>query len=135
MRFVKTLILASVFLSMGVQAHGMNPGLTKVTTYKDISKMTYEVYNSYEFPAVYTMQVFTQDLTPAPESLYRFLDGKSVVRLKPNSKAKVDVLFKPEQDVSRFIVCSVLTGVSYEEVKPSITSRVCSRLIIERIGR
>ena len=86
---------------------------------------TYTLTNDYDFPAVFTVEVFTKEMKPATgweakESTYKLLSGSSKeVKLK----FKVDGRRK-------LLVCTTLTEIGKEHEKASIISRICSRLII-----
>ncbi len=124
--------LSWLLLPLSVSAHGMYPGLTTQVTATNSVRMDYELHNAYEFPAVYRVEIFDADFNPIPSQFWKIDREVNEYRLKPDSRTKVSLLLRATKGVTKMIVCTTLIGVSYEEVKPSNISRVCSRLIVKR---
>ena len=122
-------IIVSVLPVMGF-THGMTPGFETEYAVTETHNKTYVLENSYEFPITLQIEVFEKDGTPASG----WGIDKLTYRMLPQSKKKAEIVFE-SIGKRKLIVCSTLTGVGYEEERPQVISRVCSRLIINGVSR
>lgn len=125
---IKAMILCALPV-MGL-AHGQSPGFeTEQALTQEFTK-SYELRNSYDFPITLQVEVFEKDGTPAEG----WSANKATFKMKPNAKKRVNFTFEVKEQ-RKVLVCSRLIGVGYEQQKPHIVSRVCSRLIINGSSR
>jgi hypothetical protein len=127
MKYVIALVL--MLLPTLSSAHAMTPGFETEYAPAPIFTKDYELENHYDFPA--TLEVYVLNKDGSPASGWR--TAKESYKLKPNSKKRVSIDFKSVGQ-RKLLVCSKLVGIGYEEVKPSIISVICSRLIINGIS-
>jgi len=122
-------ILISVLPVMGF-THSMSPGFETEYAIANTLDKTYTLENAYDFPVTLGIVVYNKDGSLA--------DGwrveKETFRMKPKSKKQVHIQFRSTER-RKLIVCSELKGIGYNEEKPSIISRVCSRLIINGVSK
>ena len=125
---MKFLLIASILFSPLTLAHSMAPGFEVERTYSEILVKRYEITNSYNFPAVYKVEVFTKEMQPVGG----WISDREVYKLLPNSIKYMKIKFDADEK-RKLIVCSTLTEIGKNNEKASIISRVCSRLIIQRL--
>ena len=106
----------------------MSPGFEVERTYSEVLAKRYEITNSYNFPAVYKVEVFTKEMQPANG----WVSDRETYKLLPNSIKYIKIKFDADEK-RKLIVCSTLTEIGKNNEKASIISRVCSRLIIQRL--
>lgn len=128
MKYV-VLILSLLIPSLGL-AHSMQPGFEVEEATTLIHEKTYVLENAYTFPATFEVEVFNKDFTPAKG----WRVSKTTWKLLPESNRRIPIQFKAEGQ-RKLIICTKLIGVGKENEKPSVHSRVCSRLIINGFGR
>jgi hypothetical protein len=118
-------MLAST-LSLG---HSMSPGFEVEQSLSVVHAKTYILTNEYDQPAVFSITVLNKDGSPALE----WKADKYIYKLLPQSSREVNLRFKVTGQ-RKLLVCSTLTEMGKHNVKASIISRVCSRLIINGDG-
>jgi len=123
MKYIVAMVL--MLLPTLSSAHSMLPGFEVEYAPAPVFTKTYELENHYDFPATLEVYVLNKDGSPA----VGWRTDKETYKMKPKSKNQVSIDFKSVGQ-RKLLVCSKLVGVGYEEVKPSIISVVCSRLII-----
>jgi hypothetical protein len=123
MKYV-ALVIAMLIPTLGL-AHSMQPGFETDYAVTPTHEKTYVLENAYKFPATYEVRVYNKDFTPAEGWRVK----KATWKLLPESKKRIPIQFKAEGQ-RKLIVCTRLIGVGKQDEKPSIISRVCSRLII-----
>ena len=118
-------ILAAILLApTTLLAHSQVPAFETEYSFNPMLYKTYTLTNDYDFPAVFTVEVFTKEMKPAigwkaKESEFKLLSGSSKeVKLK----FKVDGRRK-------LLVCTTLTEIGKEHEKASIISRICSQTL------
>ena len=119
------LMLAST-LSSG---HSMSPGFEVEQSLSVVHEKTYTLTNEYDQPAVFSITVLNKDGSDATE----WKADKYIYKLLPQSSRKVNLKFKVYSQ-RKLLVCSTLTEMGKLNVKASVISRVCSRLIINGDG-
>ena len=123
-------IIAMVLLPTLSSAHSMSPGFEVEYAVTTAHTKTYTITNDYDFPAVYKIEVFNKDFTPATD----WRADKILFNILPRNSKQADIQFKATA-TRKLIVCSTLTEIGKENEKASIISRVCSRLIINGVTR
>ena len=119
------LMLAST-LSSG---HSMSPGFEVEQSLSVVHEKTYTLTNEYDQPAVFSITVLNKDESDATE----WKADKYIYKLLPQSSREVNLKFKVYSQ-RKLLVCSTLTELGKLNVKASVISRVCSRLIINGDG-
>ena len=119
------LMLAST-LSSG---HSMSPRFEVEQSLSVVHEKTYTLTNEYDQPAVFSITVLNKDGSDATE----WKADKYIYKLLPQSSRKVNLKFKVYSQ-RKLLVCSTLTEMGKLNVKASVISRVCSRLIINGDG-
>ena len=119
------LMLAST-LSSG---HSMSPGFEVEQSLSVVHEKTYTLTNEYDQPAVFSITVLNKDGSDATE----WKADKYIYKLLPQSSREVNLKFKVYSQ-RKLLVCSTLTEMGKLNVKASVISRVCSRLIINGDG-
>ena len=127
MKYIVAMVL--MLLPTLSSAHSMLPGFETEYALAPVFTKTYELENHYDFPATLEVYVLNKDGSPA----VGWRTDKETYKMKPKSKKRVSIDFKSVGQ-RKLLVCSKLVGVGYEEVKPSIISVVCSRLIINGVS-
>lgn len=111
-------------------AHGQSPGFeVEYTTAPEYTKV-YTLTNTYDFPITLRVDVLNKDGSPATD----WRVSKDTFKIKPNNIKEVPIQFNTYGQ-RKLLVCSTLVGVGYDEEKPNVISRVCSRLIINGTSR
>tara|TARA_B110000093_G_scaffold28329_1_gene28073 strand:+ start:672 stop:1085 length:414 start_codon:yes stop_codon:yes gene_type:complete len=124
---ITTLILLSVSLSSIASAHSMLPvGNVDWAVGGDFHLKTYTLENKFNYPAVFKVEVFNKDWTPATGWKVK----KDRFKLLPKSKANLRFKFIMESPQRKLIVCSSLAEIGVRNEKSTQISRICSRLII-----
>jgi hypothetical protein len=123
---MKKTLLAMLLLGPSLaMAHSMTPGYEVHGTLGRVFPMEYTLKNNYDFPAVFELEVFNKDYTPA--------DGwrapKTEFKLNPGSERKINLDIRVESQ-RKLLVCTTLKEKGREGEKTSIISRVCSRLVV-----
>ena len=130
---MKTTLIAMLCLLIGMttaSAHSMKPGYERRIALTDVSKMTYELTNLYNYTQSYVVEVFEADMTPAEGWKVK----KSVYELSPNSSRNIEVYIRTRES-RRVIVCTTTLENEQEYETITTVTRICSRLRIDRIRR
>ena len=109
--------------------HSMSPGFEVEQSLSVVHEKTYTLTNEYDQPAVFSITVLNKDGSDATE----WKADKYIYKLLPQSSRKVNLKFKVYSQ-RKLLVCSTLTERGKLNVKASVISRVCSRLIINGDG-
>jgi len=121
-------ILALALLPSFASAHSMSPGFETELAPLSTFVKTYDLFNTYPHPAVFEMQVFEKDWTPAEG----WKAEKPFYKLFPDNVAEVKVKFRVGAQ-RKLYVCSVLKEIDVHGTTANMISRVCSRLIINPV--
>ena len=125
--FAAVVLMLLSTLSLG---HSMSPGFEVEQAFTQTHNKSYFLTNDYNFPAVFTIQVFNQDWTKAKNWKVK----KNEYKLLPTSEREVLFKFKAEPNDRKLRICSTLKEKGKNNEIPDISSRVCSRLIIRGLG-
>jgi hypothetical protein len=109
--------------------HSMSPGFEVEQSLSVVHEKTYTLTNEYDQPAVFSITVLNKDESDATE----WKADKYIYKLLPQSSREVSLKFKVYSQ-RKLLVCSTLTELGKLNVKASVISRVCSRLIINGDG-
>ena len=109
--------------------HSMSPGFEVEQSLSVVHEKTYTLTNEYNQPAVFSITVLNKDESDATE----WKADKYIYKLLPQSSREVSLKFKVSSQ-RKLLVCSTLTELGKLNVKASVISRVCSRLIINGDG-
>ncbi len=122
---MRALVAALILAPTLTLAHSQSPGFETEYALNATAYKTYTLNNDYDFPAIYSVEVFTKDMTPAKDWKAKRNDFK----LMPKSSADVKLKFKVD-GTRKLLVCTTLKEIGKDHEKASIISRICSRLII-----
>ena len=125
---MKAVIVALLLLApTSILAHSQEPGLETQYAFDATVYKTYKLTNDYDFPAVFTVDVFTKDMKPAQDWKGKKLEFK----LMPGSTSDIKLKFKVD-GTRKLLICSTLKqiGKNHEAQNATIISRICSRLVI-----
>jgi len=125
MHFLFAALILFPSLTLG---HAMSPGFEVERTFSEVFTKEYELTNTYDFPAVYKVEVLNKDGSSAKG----WKSDKVTYKLLPNSKKSIKLKFKIA-DTRKILVCTTLTEVGKINEKASLISRVCSRLILHSL--
>ena len=122
---MKALVVALILAPTISLAHSFAPGFTTEYAQTEEIYKTYKLTNSYDFPAVFKVEVFTKDMKPA----IGWKAKDTIFKLLPTKSKEVKLKFKVDGR-RKLLVCTTLTEIGKDHEKASVISRVCSRLII-----
>ena len=125
------LLIAMMFMLASTlsSGHSMSPGFEVEQSLSVVHEKTYTLTNEYDQPAVFSITVLNKDESDATE----WKADKYIYKLLPQSSREVNLKFKVYSQ-RKLLVCSTLTEMGKLNVKASVISRVCSRLIINGDG-
>ena len=125
------LLIAMMFMLASTlsSGHSMSPGFEVEQSLSVVHEKTYTLTNEYDQPAVFSITVLNKDESDATE----WKADKYIYKLLPQSSREVSLKFKVYSQ-RKLLVCSTLTELGKLNVKASVISRVCSRLIINGDG-
>ena len=125
------LLIAMMFMLASTlsSGHSMSPGFEVEQSLSVVHEKTYTLTNEYDQPAVFSITVLNKDESDATE----WKADKYIYKLLPQSSREVSLKFKVSSQ-RKLLVCSTLTELGKLNVKASVISRVCSRLIINGDG-
>lgn len=125
--FAAVVLMLLSTLSLG---HSMSPVFEVEQAFTQTHYKSYFLTNNYDFPAVFSVQVFNADWTEAEN----WKAKKSEYKLLPTSEREVVFKFKADPNDRKLRICSTLKEKGKNNEIPDISSRVCSRLIIRGLG-
>lgn len=121
------LISLMVFLSGHASAHEWTPTYPKPTMshVAGVIKVEMRLFNGREDIEYYDINVFDSEWNPTPFALS---NGKTMVRVKPNTRLGIDVYIR-QKDLPRAVyVCSKTKPLAEDESKTMLFSRICSKI-------
>jgi hypothetical protein len=127
---MKYLFALFAILPVLANAHSMSPGFESHYATQASFTTQYTLTNSYDFPVTLSIVVFNKDGSIADD----WSVDKQHYKMLPGSSKTANITFVVRHQ-RKLIVCSTLTGIGYDQVKPNLISRVCSRLVINSISR
>ena len=126
-------LLAAIALAMVPTlslAHSMSPGFEVDFALSKVHSKTYTLINEYnECNKVFKVEVFNKDWTPAEG----WRTEKETYKLKSKSKREIEIEFKATK-TRKLYVCTTLLETGKDGQEAGVSSRICSRLIINGVS-